>query len=1068
MASEAGFPPHGCQRQRDLNQLVGFLSILPVIIIFTTLLLIVPLLRGNQPVVFATAGTLAAGTALLTGGIVHRDARTVIPKTDWETGPLRWGILTMIVPIVGSAMYLLRRNTVITETRQQHFEERCTTYDQQLSRFESRLQPYFDVRSYLSYHEHDELTDRYHQHHTEYEQIADTAADTRGIETNGQLNTFEQRLEAAREILSNRHGYNDRFVDRELERRDEFFSDVGEEGYSLNRRQREAVVRNDTYNRVIAGAGTGKTLVLTTRVAYLIKYQDVPPDDILVATYTENATEEMAERLKRDFGISGVEVITLHSFGNGIIKQLPRPHQGVFNRDDRDHFVRDVINRETEPVLEKFYDHLAGFLLYRDIPAIEERDFETREEYVRTLQRKTYETLRGEEVKSRAEKIIADFLHTHQVDYRYEHRAEPINAKLRADDTGEDAFDESRRQQESADKGAYRPDFYIPSADLYLEHFGIDEAGEVPKYFTTTSEEYVEKIHWAREQFAEADATLTETYQFEFDVGKLRKALTHRLTHHDVSLDRMEHTELVNETYEMHEQRIPVWKQLSRFIELARVFQIEPGEIPARLSASRPAQYHFGMCGGLLLHLYEDKLVETQSVDFPDMIYETTQNYEAGSEVVPEFDHVLVDEFQDIGQDQLHLVEALTGPDHARLFAVGDDWQSIYSFQGAVVDLFIDFEQYFGPTATTTLKTNYRSPAQLVNAGATLIQHNDGQLEKDITAESAVTTYQPPSEFVETGDTLIQYRHGQLKTEETAASEAEASVVTHRLGGYNEHSHVELTAKLAVRLTAAYLEHGCAPSDIMILCRYDSAVPYLDAVRRRLTDHGIPCTDPHSESDGDSKADDNVIVESVHQVKGREADHVIVTHVSEGGMGFPATDRNAELLEPVQAVPMNTMAEERRLFYVAISRSIRTLDIITKAGQESRFIDEIGDYVDRAVDANDLVNLDADSDVDEVSARVAHLWDETDQTVAQKGILEDETDSIQFVSWANADPPMLEEDTWYRFEGINLTEYNGEPQVQLKRWTTASETTPENERTNIEELHQHLTATATAKETESD
>jgi hypothetical protein len=62
---------------------------------------------------------------------------------------------------------------------------------------------------------------------------------------------------------------------------------------------------------------------------------------------------------------------------------------------------------------------------------------------------------------------------------------------------------------------------------------------------------------------------------------------------------------------------------------------------------------------------------------------------------------------------------------------------------------------------------------------------------------------------------------------------------------------------------------------------------------------------------------------------------------------------------------------------------------------------------------------------------------------------------------------MLEENTWYRFEGSNPTGYDGEPQVQPKRWTTASETTPENERTNIEERHQHLTATATAKETES-
>ncbi|MFC7233434.1 hypothetical protein ACFQMM_22495 [Saliphagus sp. GCM10025308] len=150
------------------------------------------------------------------------------------------------------------------------------------------------------------------------------------------------------------------------------------------------------------------------------------------------------------------------------------------------------------------------------------------------------------------------------------------------------------------------------------------------------------------------------------------------------------------------------------------------------------------------------------------------------------------------------------------------------------------------------------------------------------------------------------------------------------------------------------------------------------------------------------------------------------------------------------------MAEERRLFYVAISRSIRTLDIITKTDSESRFIDEINKYVDQAVDASNLVNLDAESDINEVNAKVAKLWDETHPTIHQAGILEDQTDSIRFVSWANAEPPTLDEDVWYRLKGIHVNEYKGEPQVQIKRWTKISEILPEDARMSIEDLHQHL------------
>ncbi|MFC7233435.1 UvrD-helicase domain-containing protein [Saliphagus sp. GCM10025308] len=770
-----------------------------------------------------------AGTVLLTGVIVYQDTNSIIAKTDWKTKPGRWGVLSAVVPLVGPVLYLRKRNRAVTGARQRQFYERCVEYDQKLSGLEARMQPYFDIASYLTYHAHKDLKSTHERLVEDHQQIAETTANTQGIDTNGRLDEFESRLEEIQDVLANRQTYNDNFVDKELIRRQAFFSDIGAKGYSLNRRQQEAVVRNDTYNRVIAGAGTGKTLVLTTRVAYLIKHRGVPPEEILVATFTGNATKEMEQRLQRDFDISGVEVTTLHSFGYNVLEQTQEDRPDVFNGSDREHFVRDAVDRGMKQVPDQFYDHLTWFLLYRDVPPIEETDFETREEYVETLRQKSYETLRGEKVKSRAEKVIADFLHIHQVDYRYEQRVEPINAQLRSDDR-QPSFELDESRSDDTDKDAYRPDFYIPAADLYLEHFGIDEAGEVADYFETTTDEYVEKIHWARDQFAEIDATLVETYQFEFDVGRLRKALEHRLTHHGVSLNRMSYTELVDETYEMHEQAIPVWQQLSRFIELARTFLIPPSEIPSRLSMSRPAQYHFGMCGGLLLYMYEQRLTNTRSVDFPGMIHDATQAYEEKSRLAPQFEHVLVDEFQDIGQDQLHLVEALSGPDDARLFAVGDDWQSIYSFQGAIVNLFVDFEEHFGPAATSTLEINYRSPSQLVSAGASLVQHNDNQLEKAISADSDV----------------------------------EASVVKHLLGGYTERDHIEYTAKLAVHLVTSYLENGCDPDDIMVLCRYDNAVPYLDAVRRRLLEHGIPFTNARGSRSNDEEDENAVIVKSVH------------------------------------------------------------------------------------------------------------------------------------------------------------------------------------------------------------
>jgi len=139
-----------------------------------------------------------------------------------------------------------------------------------------------------------------------------------------------------------------------------------------------------------------------------------------------------------------------------------------------------------------------------------------------------------EEVKSRAEKRIADFLFTHQVDYRYE--------------------DIATWAETSEKKSSYEPDFYLPEYDIYLEHLGIDLAGEIAPWFSWSTEEYHEKIRWARDQFAATESMLIETYEFEHEAGNLDRLLRARLEHHGVELDRMEFEALVESAFD-YDQR---------------------------------------------------------------------------------------------------------------------------------------------------------------------------------------------------------------------------------------------------------------------------------------------------------------------------------------------------------------------------------------------------------------------------------------------------------------------------------------------------------------------------------
>lgn len=972
--------------------------------------------------------------------VVRADVQRIVDETHWDTTALWWAVLATGIPVIGPAVYLHKRGSVLTTARENRFHSACDQFENRVSSLLVRMEPYLNTKSYLTGHDKEALESRLATLQAELRTLRLSVEKTNEITTaHPRLRGFEDDLTETDQILTNRDEYNDRFVETELERRRSFFDSVGEEETVLDQNQREAIVRNDSHNRVIAGAGTGKTLVLTTRVAYLVKYQDVAPEDILVVTFLNEAAEEIQRRLDQEFGVTvdqefgdtGVKASTLHSFGYSVIADAGDGKPDVFDKDDLCHLIGDVLERRTDLVPETFYDHFSDFLIYSEIPTIDEEDFETKEEFVEYLRSQEYETLRGESVKSRAEKLIADFLYTHQVEYKYEYRADLYESQSEEDQTETNTLRDPTADEGTIDS-AYRPDFYLPEADIWLEHFGIDKDGTVADWFTQSSEEYIKKIEWAREQFVERDGVLLETYQFEFDTGRLRRTLTHRLTHHNVALDRLSHEELVNETYELHNRNIQIQQTFVRFIKLARTFEIEASEIPSRLSADQPSQYYFGMCGGILLSEYQDRLTRSGNIDFTDMIYEAAailSNNRYSNTL--SYEHVLVDEFQDIGQDQLELITQLSGPDDAQLFAVGDDWQSIYSFQGAIVDLFMNFDGRFEYTATTTLDTNYRSPSQLVEASTELIEKNDAQLAKQT----------------------------------AAASDAPAAVVKHLLGGYREYDYIKYTAELVAHLVEDYVASGSDPNEIMVLCRYDDAVSHLDAVRKRLHERSIPYT-----SGGNIDQQDGVSVWSIHQAKGREADHVIVTHASEDGMGFPATDRNSELLEPVQEVDMNTLAEERRLFYVAITRSARTLDVITKSNPEdqSRFIDEIGQYVDTATDADQIVTLDPDDDQNSLQARVAHLWDDTHDKKHQGGILEDHTDSVKFVSWANTNPPTVEGDTWYRFEDITVDDYKGDPQVVIKGFTKLTKIDPDAARVDVETIHHCFSQDGTLAETSTE
>lgn len=972
--SSKQFPDVGTKRSVRLGRTVG----LSVLYIAGLLALGYGIGFRDEAVSLVALGLVGVSSSFAVR-FIRSDVGRVADCTTWSPRVGLWTGIGALVPPIATALYVRKRNEAIFRARAEWMERRVSTV-------ETDVRSFLRYDDFLTHHRHQELSEELEtlsEHYSRFK--ADVPSSTFDVDPGTELFHYLLRINTIFTALEDRDRYNQLYVGIELARQEDFFDAVGGAGTTLSERQRMSIVRNDTYNRVVAGAGTGKTLVLTTRTAYLIDKKDVAPESILVVTFTNEAANEMERRLREEFGISDVEVTTTHSFGYRVIRDLRGQRPAVFGTEDTSDFVSDVMNEDDDHVPQAFYRHLHQFLLYHELPNVDETDFETKAEYVEFLSNKRYETLRGETVNSRAEKLIADFLHTHQVEYQYESLADWA-------ETGDE-------------RGAYRPDFYLPEHDVYVEHFGIDESGEVAEWFGQSTGEYVSDIFWKREEFSSSEHELVETYQFEYDTGRLKRAVRHRLSLHGIPLERMSHRQLVEETYELHEKGFRINELFEQFIANARTFGIAPDEIPGRLTKDLPRQYHFGHAGGLLLWEYERKLDRKGMIDFSDMIFGAADAITDGrADHGDAYRHVLVDEFQDVSINQFRLIEGLVGPRDGRLFAVGDDWQSIYSFQGAVVDLFIGFERRVGPSTTTRLPVNYRCPPEIVQASTELIRNNENQLEKDV----------------------------------ESASETDSKILEHQIGGYSASYHVEYTATYAVRLIEQYIANGSDPDDVMVLCRYDDAVRFLDAVRRKLREAAIPYRGNNRTFDPDQNGDQlagAVEIYSVHQAKGREAKHVIVLNASEGAYGFPATNRDQKLLEPVRDVETNTIAEERRLFYVAMTRSTSTVDLLVDPDERSRFVQEIGEFVESVPIDESLVAADVSASPTTIEAKVTQLWDDTHPKIHQAGLLDDHTDSIRFVSWASNEPQTLIEGSWYRFHDVRIDEYNGDPQVKLKSYS---------------------------------
>ncbi len=725
------------------------------------------------------------------------------------------------------------------------------------------------------------------------------------VDQSGILND-EYVAEKRRKLEKNRQtvmDYNKDFI----EQRKRDYGHLWNKGLvTLDAEQQTAVVTDDKHNLVAAAAGSGKTETLITRIAYLIarKPDGVKAERILAIAYQRKAKDEIEQRLLSRYNIRDVNVRTFHKLGKDILEHTGKKLSttDIVNENKKHEAIQKIFSQKikSEPDYFKSFLTFAKTLYDYD----ENESVRTKNETLTYAHEQTCYAIDRTKVNSRAEKEIMDFLLTSKLD------GKPIEVKY------------------EPDLSVFRPDFYLPEYGLYIEHWALNEKGEVPRWFNQTTEEYKQTMEMKKKWFAEHDRLLVETFTNEYREGSpeefielLKKRITEKLqekNHCSFEFTLKTYQEVVELVWKSC--RTPV-EDIVNFITSAKTYGLSPTRVAERLQNNKWTRKQLAF-GNLALPVYADyeaALMEHDKIDFEDMINKAIDELDCNPSLLADaYDHILIDEYQDISAQRYRLISKLLERNpRCKLFCVGDDWQSIMGFSGSNLNFFVNFEQYFAKPAVTVISTNYRSLKTIVDAGAELIRNN--------------TSCQMQKPTLSNRRELKPIRVVRLLHQE----------------GYERNYYRQMAEDCLDRITA-YVQNGCSPQDILVLSRFmrtriGHGYRFMDNIGifiEKAKERGVSLA--YEKLDARNK----VRLLTAHRSKGLEAKVVFLLNVTKGTYGFPCEIEDPSIYEPAREnyPPQDQKEEERRLFYVAITRAIEDLYIYTWEPAMSEFLEEIADY----------------------------------------------------------------------------------------------------------------------------
>lgn len=703
--------------------------------------------------------------------------------------------------------------------------------------------------------------------------------------------------------------YNSKVLDSLKEKYKDYFQNMFkgiDDNIVLDDEQIKAILSEEDSALIIAGAGTGKTTTMTAKVKYLVDIKKVEPSKILVMSYTKKATQELEKRIVGDFNIPA-HITTFHSLGLEYIRNIFKNRKcSVIDYNDREEIffnyfcevfkdknkLRDILNTFEVSKVNMSWAFSKWFLQNYE-------KFNTFEELIEEYKRHKIEeaknssigiknfinnwvekrinsedvvTIQGEYVKSASEAVIANYLYKNGIIYSYE----KIYSEL------------------MEDRKVYKPDFTIDVAgeEIYIEYFGIDE-----EKYNKNKEQKIKFHKEHNNKFIDLDMTPIE---------KIEEELNKKLQEYGIKYNKKTDEEIYSRILDNNKLSL-IYPFKNFFYEIINVIkesvnrenyqEIIKDYINTLKEEKNDAIKQYKYLNEFYVY-YQKNLygAEIYKFDYSDLLYYANkyiENISINNDL--NFEYIIIDEYQDISQYKYELAKKTVDRNHAKIYAVGDDWQSIYSFSGSRIEYTYNFKKYFKDAVLFRINRTYRNSQELLNVSGEFVMRNPDQIKKYLLSNKHLNR---PVEFVYFDD---NHEYDKLK-----------EIILNIHNSNPDHNILVLGRTNAII-------NRCFDTDYLNdeLGTKISFVGYEDIELEGMT---------------------------IHKSKGLTFDEVIVIGLNKS---FPSSDKSnywiISLFRYPSVIEKIPYAEERRLFYVALTRTKNKVYLLVNKDEtkQSVFINEI-------------------------------------------------------------------------------------------------------------------------------